>query len=148
MDSNQRFSQSVAVIDLNNGAQAGNGTIRQVLVTPMAPGVGITAAQMPHAPRRTRQPPKVSPIDKVFLKAVSKENSRDVKTFTLRHIDTTQVSDSDDLKELIKDKLGGDVKDCDDFDVGYVQGPGDRVVTIRTEEDLADVWREMRTTKL
>ena len=146
MDGNQRFSQSVAVIDLNNGAQAGNGTIRQVLVTPMAPGVGITAAQMPHAPRRTRQPPKVSPIDKAFLKAVSKENSKDVKTFTLRHIDTTQVSDSDDLKELIKDKLGGDVKDCDDFDVGYVQGPGDRVVTIRTEEDLADVWREMRTT--
>ena len=101
---------------------------------------------MPHAPQHTRQPPKVSPIDKVFLKAVSKKNSRDAKTFTLRHLDTTQVSDSDDLKELIKDKLGGDVKDCDDFDVGYVQGPGDRVLTIRTKEDLADVWREMRAT--
>ena len=102
---NHHFSQSMAVIDLNNGAQAGNGTIRQVLVTPIAPGVGIIAA-MPHA--RTHQSPKVSPIDKVFLKAISNENSKDAKTFTLRHIDTTQVSDSDDLKELIKDKLGGD----------------------------------------
>ena len=89
MDGNQCFSQSVAVINFNNGARAGNGTIRQVIVTPMALGVGITAA-MPHA--HTRQPPKVSPIEKVFLKAVSKENSSDVKTFTLCHIDTPQVS--------------------------------------------------------
>ena len=87
----------------------------------------------------------MSPIDKVFLKAVSKVNSKDAKTFTLRHIDTIQVSDSDDLKELIQEKLGGDILECDEFDVGYVLGPGDRVVTIRTEEDLADVWREMRT---
>lgn len=39
-----------------------------------------------------------------------KRNFKDAKTFTLHHIDTTQVSDSDDLKELIKEKLGGDVK--------------------------------------
>ena len=77
----------------------------------------------------------MSPIDRVFLKAVSKENSKDAKTFTLRHIDTAQISDSDDLKELIKEKLGGNIKECDDFDVGYVQSPGDRVVMIRTNED-------------
>ena len=143
MATNSHFSQSVAVIDLNDGTQGGNGTIRQVLVTPMAPGASVRA--MPPQTVVTRRPPKVSQINKVFLKAVTKENSKCAKTFTLRHINTSHVSNSDDLKELIKEKLGGDVKDCDDFDVGYVQGPGDRVVTIRTEEDLADVWREMRT---
>ena len=52
-----------------------------------------------------------------------------LRLYTLRHI-----RDIHDLKELIiKVKLGGNVKDCDDFDVGYVQGPGDRVVTIRTK---------------
>lgn len=65
------FSQSVAVVDLNNGTQTGNGIIRQVLATPTGPGAGITA-MLP----QTRRPLKESPIDKVFLKAVSKEISR------------------------------------------------------------------------
>ena len=147
MAAHSRFSQSVAVINLNNGIQTGNGTIRQVLVTPVVTRdrANATGVPAPQAAIVTHWPPKVFPIDKVFLKAVSKENSKEAKTFTLRNIDTAQVSNSDDLKELIKEKLGDDVKDCDYFDVGYIQRPGDRVIMIRTEEDLADVWREMRT---
>ena len=126
------FSQSVTIADLNNGAQSESD---MVLVTPMAPGAVIRAM----LPQQivTRQAPKVSPINMVYLKAVSRENSKYAKTFTLRHIHTTNVLNSDD--ELIKEKLGGDLKDCGDFDVGYVQGPGNRVVTIRTEENLSDV---------
>ena len=122
MAAHLRFSQSVAVIDLNDGTQTGSGAIRQVLVTPVVAGARATATGVP-APQAaivTHRPPKVFPIDKVFLKVVSKENSKDAKTFTLRNIDIAQVSNSDDLKELIKEKLGDDVKDCDYFDVGYV----------------------------
>ena len=94
---------------------------------------------------RHSEPPTAKCITdcQVFLKAVSKENLKDAKTFTLCNIDTAQVVNSDDLKEHIKEKLGDHVKECDYFDVGYDQGPGDRVITIRTEEDLADVWREI-----
>ena len=84
-------------------------------------------------------------INKVYLKAFSKENSKDAKTFTLRHINTTKVSTSDELKKFIKQQLGNDVNDWEDFDVGYVQGTGDRVITIRSKEDLADIWRELCT---
>ena len=38
---------------------------------------------------------------------------------------------SDDLKELIKKKVGDDVKECDYFHVGYIQGPDDMDLVIR-----------------
>lgn len=49
-------------------------------------------------------------------------------------MDAVQVSYSDDPKELILGKLGDDVKTT------LIQGPDDQVITIRTEEDLADGW--------
>ena len=42
------------VVDLNNGAQSGSGTIRQVLVTPIAPG-GVVRAMPPQL--ADRDPP-------------------------------------------------------------------------------------------
>ena len=136
MAGHSSFSQSVAVIDLNTGTQRNAG--RQVIVTPITSG---PARQQAHVAMVDRH----SSIDKVFLKAVSKENSKKSKTFTLRHVNTTKVSTSGELMKLIKEQLGNDVNDWEDFDVGYVQGTGDRVVTIRSKEDLADIWRELCT---
>ena len=131
MAGNPSFSQSLAVIDLSNGKQAGSGAFRQVLVTPVS--TGLTHPAVPQTV--VNRPNRPAPIDKVFLKAVSKANAKEVKTFTLRHINTTRVSNSDELKKLIKQQLGSDVKDWENFDVGYVQGTCDRVITIRSRKD-------------
>ena len=105
MAGHSSFSQSVPVIDLNNGNQRSAG--RQVIVTPITSTPQTAAMQQAHVAVVNRR----SSIDKVFLKAVSKENSKDAKTFALRHINTTKVSTSDELKKCIKQQLGNDVND-------------------------------------
>ena len=89
MAAHLRFSPSVAAIDLNNGTHTGNGTIRQVLVTPVVAGVRATCIPSPQA-MATCQPPKVFLIGKVW-KRFWKGTQRMLRLFTLHHIDTTQV---------------------------------------------------------
>ena len=66
--------------------------------------LGSRTAMPPHTVVTCR-PPKMSPIDKMFLKV---ENLKDSKIFTICHID---ISHSDDLKELTHN--GSDIKECD-----------------------------------
>ena len=92
--------------------------------------------------RRTTASPG---IDKVILKAVAKARKKKEKLFTLRHIETDKVSSCDGLKKLIKKQLCDDVIDWEEFDVGYINSKqGEKVISIRSKEDLAEVWKEIR----
>lgn len=89
-------------------------------------------------PLHSESPPRKNVISKVLLKATKKSGKSESKTFTLRNVDVDTVSTCDKLKELIKLQL------CDDvtkhFDVGYYQGS--TVVSIRSQQDLKEVWVE------
>ena len=80
-----------------------------------------------------------SKLNKVFLKASCK--GKDVKKFTLRNVDPSLITSSGDLKELIKANLHDDIK-SGDFDVGYMIG--NEVIRVRTEEDLREMWGDLR----
>ena len=89
-------------------------------------------------------------ISKILLKAVccrpkssskSVKNKKDPKTFTLRNIDVVKVDTRDKLKEVIKSQLDNDL--VQHFDVGYYQGT--TVVSIRSSQDLKEIWQEMRS---
>ena len=82
-------------------------------------------------------------LEKVFLKATYK-GKKDAKTFTLRDVDPSVITSSDDLKDLIKTCLHDDIK-SGDFDVGYM--PGTNVIRVRTEEDLKEMWADIKKSK-
>ena len=79
-------------------------------------------------------------LDKVFLKATYK-GQKEVKKFTLRNVDPTLMTSSSDLKDLIKTNFHDDIK-SGDFDVGYMVGT--EIIRVRTEEDLKEMWGEIR----
>ena len=87
---------------------------------------------------RVRQ--AASKLDKVFLKATYK-SKKEIKKFTLRNVEHTRITSSDDLKDLIKTNLHDDIK-SGDFDVGYMIGT--EVIRVRTEEDLKEMWNEVK----
>ena len=66
---------------------------------------------------------------------------KEVKKFTLRNIDPTQITSSDDLKDFIETNFHGDMK-SGDFDVGYMVGT--EIIRVRTEEDLKEMWGETK----
>ena len=74
------------------------------------------------------------------MKATYK-GKKEVKNFTLRNVDPTLMTSSSDLKDLIKTNFHDDVK-CGDFDVGYMVGT--EVIRVWTEEDLKEMWGEIR----
>ena len=76
-------------------------------------------------------------IPKVLLKAMSKERKGENKMFTIRNINTTQVSCVSRLAELIKTQLKGDII-AQDFDVGYVSGSN--LISLRNKEDVSEIW--------
>ena len=61
--------------------------------------------------------------------------------FTLRNIDVVKVDTRDKLKEVIKFQLDNDL--VEHFHVGYYQGT--TVVSIRSSQDLKEIWQEMRS---
>ena len=129
-----------AVVGVNNGVvttQADGTRVRRVLITPLG--------QTGHGSAQRSQTP-LPIIDKVLLKAVSKSaGKKKDKIFALRRIETEKVTSCDDLKKLIKRQLRDDVVDWEEFDVGYTNSKrGDKVISIRSVEDLAEVWREIR----
>ena len=85
-------------------------------------------------------------IEKVLLKAVCKgpkKAKREPKTFTLRNINTVEVCSSDKLKRTIKTQLKDDIiVHEEDFEVGVIQGTN--VVSIRSLEDMMDVWKDVK----
>ena len=79
-------------------------------------------------------------LEKVFLKAACK-GKKEVKKFTLRNVDPTRITSSDDLKDFIETNFHGDVK-SGDFDVGYMMGT--EIIRVRSEEDLKEMWGEIK----
>ena len=104
-------------VTVNNGE-------RQVLVTPL---------QNTH---------RQCVIDKAILKAVCRSAKKETsRAFSLRNIDITRVLSCYDLKSIIRSQLQHDIV-ADDFDVGYIQGAC--VVRVRSKEDLAEMWADLR----
>ena len=106
---------------------------RQVIVTPLTT-----------SPAHATQPYSANVIKKVLLKAVSKSNKKDPKTFTLRNIQSSHISTCHELKFLIRAQLQEDMIK-EDFDVGYLQNS--TVISIRSTDDLLEVWENIRRGK-
>lgn len=75
-------------------------------------------------------------IGKVLLKCVNKDKKSEAKTFVLRNIQPHLMTTCDRLSALIRDQLGGDVREK--FDVGYFQN--NNVVTVRSADDMSELW--------
>ncbi len=88
--------------------------------------------------------------ESAILKAVCKgpkKTKREPKTFTLRNINTVEVCSGDKLKHAIKTQLRDDiVAHEEDFEVGVIQGTN--VVSIHSQEDMMDVWKDVKNTSL
>lgn len=109
----------------------------RVTVTPLGP-----VGQQPRLIGQTAASP--STIRKILLKAVSKDNARDSKLFTLRNVKPSSIISCDSLRNLIRSQLSNDiVKGC--FDVGIVQN--NSAVSFRSPEDIAEVWGQIRCGK-
>ena len=113
-----------------------NQSLRRVLVTLISNATSLP----PIVPQDTYH------IEKVLLKAVckvAKKAKKDPKTFTLRNINTSEVCSGNKLKNVIKTQLWDDIVTSEeDFEVGVVQG--NSVVSIRSKEDMMDVWKDIR----
>ena len=80
-------------------------------------------------------------IDKVTLKAVSKEKKSVSKMFQLRNINPLEIQSYSSLVTLIRSQLQGDIT-TEDFDVGYISGSN--CISIRNKEDVVEVWNNIR----
>ena len=99
------------------------GQARQVVVTPIS------------RPTTSRN----LILSKIYLRAVRPNAKKsDGKTFTLRNIDTQQVTTCKQLKGLIRAHLGDDVQK--EFDVGYLKG--NSVVNLRSVQDISEIWQK------
>lgn len=153
-------------VTVNNGAPS----VRQVLVTPVLlqdsqstamsqrplqqrctvgsgqPSVMLTqsrpqSAHTTFAQRTQSQQVPAKLHDRILLKAVHKGNKKGAKTFTLRNIDPTASSSPGSLKSAMRKQLKGDIS-SEDFDIGFVEGAN--VVRIRSSEDLAEFWSDLK----
>ena len=131
-------TKPVTVVGVNNGSvttQASSGAgIRWVLITLLGQPDQLAPTQL-----------ALPVIDKVLLKAVAETEKKKDKTFTLCHINTGKVCMCDKLKKFIKKQLCNDVIAWEEFDIGYINSKwGEKVVSIRSTEDLQEVWKEIR----
>jgi len=76
-------------------------------------------------------------IPKILLKAMRKERKGENKMFTIRNIDSAQLSYVSHLVELIRIQLKGDII-AKDFDVGFVSG--NNLISLRNKEDASEIW--------
>ena len=125
-------------VSVNAGSLTGLIPGSSVSVRPMTPtsamSIGIQSAQ------RSASQLTNKVINKVFLKAVSKSGGKKAssfKTFTLRNINTRDISTCSQLRALIRDQLTTDITQGS-FDVGYLQN--NMVISVRNGEDLAEIW--------
>ena len=82
-------------------------------------------------------------ISKLLVKAVCKSTKQAPKTFTLRNVDIANTTSQGQLKKVIKEQLREDL--VKEFDVGYYQSS--TVVSIRSSQDLAEVWNDLKAGK-
>ena len=68
-------------------------------------------------------------------------------SFIYGRINTGKVCSCDELRKLIKKQLSNDdIIEWEEFDVGYINGKrGEKVISIRSREDLAEVWKEVKS---
>ena len=128
----------VSVSVLNTGLIPGSN----VSVRPMGPATMSTHSQSSGGVQTTLQLTN-QVISKVFLKAVSKSGGKKAssfKTFMLRNIDTRNISTCSQLRALIRNQLSTDITQGS-FDIGYLQN--NMVVSVRNEEDLAEIWANL-----
>ncbi len=82
-------------------------------------------------------------ISKILLKAcISRGNNKDSKTFTLRNINISVLNTVEKLRRVIQLQLKSDILQSKGFEVGYMQGS--TVVSIRSQEDLSEVWANIK----
>ncbi len=74
------------------------------------------------------------------VKSTPKSSKKDPKTFVLRDVNVSSIITCDKLKDLIRSQLKDDV--VRDFGVGYYQGS--TVVSIRSAQDLKEIWQEVK----
>lgn len=118
-----------AVVVRPPGVPAHAITRRGVTVTPLSTHISCQG-----------QSTKQKVVGKVLLKAVARSGKKSAKTFTLRNINVSDVDTCSLLKSLIRAQLREDIS-AYDFDVGYLNGAS--VVSIRNEDDLAEIWSSL-----
>lgn len=138
------YSVHHSVVTVNNGA-GGGVTLGQVY-----PRSGVTqaAGRVVVTPLTSREASQISSavrphslVNKVLIKAFVKGCKKDFKMFTIRNINTHEVTSVDKLRQVIKGQLGDEVTQ-NKFDVGYLQGAN--FVTVRNAEDLVEVWMNIQ----
>ena len=80
-------------------------------------------------------------ISKVLVKVFIKGSKKDSKIFTLRNINPDKISTIHKLECVIRDQLFDEISRSS-FDIGYIQGS--HIVTIRSKEDLLEVWSNVK----
>ena len=142
--SNERgasYSVHHSVVTVNNGSRggvtlgqvyprSGVAAAGRVVVTPLTSRESTPVAVRPHAL-----------VNKVLIKAFVKGCKNEFKMFTLRNINTHEVTSVDKLRQVIKGQLGDEVSQ-NKFDVGYLQGAN--FVTVRNAADLVEVWTNIQ----
>ena len=129
-------SHSVTVNNRSGPTLGGSSILPgRVIVTP------LTSTPSPTPVNTPTRPPPPQLISKVLVKAFTKESKKDSKIFTLRNINPNEVSTVHKLECIIRNQLF-DEKSRSSFDIGYIQGS--HTVTIRSKEDLLEVWFNMK----
>jgi len=80
-------------------------------------------------------------IDKITLKAVSKDIKTVTKMFQLRNVNPMKIQSYSSLANLIRNQLKDDIT-SEDFDVGYINGSNR--ISIQNKEDIVEVWNNVR----
>ena len=134
----------VGNVTINNG---GHDTSR-VIVTPLTSTTvgGFTlysnAVGISMSPNATGGH-RVTMINRLLLKAVPKSGiAGKEEIFPLHNVDPSEISSCDELKDLIKKRLSGDII-AGEFNVGYFEGSN--ILRIRSKEDLCEVWSKLHT---
>ncbi len=99
--------------------------------------------QMLISPLQSRPPVQV--IAKILLKCTRKENKKESRNFYLRNINPSTVTTTAALKTLIKAQLSSELDK--EFDIGYEEGKGTVVVSIRSSDDLCELWSTIQKGK-
>ena len=144
----KKMAGQIPVSSVHVGVNQGNivagqaGSRRgRVLITQYRPGVIAQPMRADVVPTVSSNPAVRPVFEKILIKACAKSPPKREKTFTLRRIYTGKVSTVTDLKKEIVRQHCEDVIDWEEFDVGYTCG-SDKVIHIRSKEDLKEVWRD------
>ena len=134
---------------MSTPSQPAGGVIRRFILgqdqgTPIRRPVLVT----PLSIQQENVPPRAKQLIKVLIKVVPQDDpkGKTQKVFTLRNVDTETVHSCDDIREIIKAQLEGEIVSDRKFDVGIVSG-ATSVISLRTKDDLNDFWGDVRLGK-